>query len=205
MEAADDIAYTLADLEDGVEIGILTIDKYIELVNGIAQQSQQRINEEKQEDQKFGLLRAKAVGELIKIASKNFLEEEDFSERSFTKSLISESKENSSEKDAVQAFEEIKTYNKKNLYFHPRKVEYEIGARDMLSKALDVFVDACAEFAVKEDNSTADVKRIISLMGDYRPRSGMVRAHVIRCAIDFVSGMTDDYASFLARRLRGLK
>ena len=47
-------------------------------------------------------------------------------------------------------------------------------------------------------------RQVISLMQDYEPRADFSASENIRCAIDFVSGMTDDYASYLAARLRGL-
>ncbi len=85
-------------------------------------------------------------------------------------------------------------------------MEFEIAATDVIGKALEVFVPACLAFARagSKDGMRHRDRQILSLMQDYQPRAEFSASENIRCAIDFVSGMTDDYASYLAARLRGL-
>jgi dGTPase len=90
---------------------------------------------------------------------------------------------------------------------HPRKVQFEIGARDVLEKTLGVFLEASLAFVRvdgDEEKLPLRAQQALVLMQDYCPRRGFSASETLRCAIDFVAGMTDDYAATLAARLRGL-
>lgn len=206
MEAADDIVYSLADLEDAVELDMVSFDTYRDLVSVIPD-STRSLDLEETVPQKIAYLRAKAAGRLIEAAAEAFVANLD--------TILAGGLPAGSDlfdlfggrdAEAAQGLKAIKAFNRRTIYFHPRKVEFEIAASDVIGKALEVFVPACLAFAQaggKEGMRHRD-RQILSLMQDYEPRSEFTASENIRCAIDFVSGMTDDYASYLAARLRGL-
>jgi dGTPase len=206
MEAADDIVYSLADLEDAVELDMVPFDTYRRLVSEIPD-SVRSLDFEETAPQKIAYLRAKAIGKLIEASADAFAANLDAilagaipAGRGLVEMF------GAAHARPGEALAEIRGFNRRTIYFHPRKVEFEIAATDVLGKALEVFVPACLAFARaggREGMRHRD-RQVISLMQDYEPRADFSVSENIRCAIDFVSGMTDDYASYLAARLRGL-
>ncbi len=205
MEAADDITYGLADLEDAVELGIVPMQRYIELVGPLASVTNAQLDAEDSEPQKIALLRSKAAGRLIDAVIEAFcawqaafLAGGQPPGKGLTNLISAE---------VAEPFAALSKANSDTLYLHPRKVQFEIGARDVLEKTLGVFLDACLAFVQAEGNEERlplRAKQALVLMQDYRPRPGFPPSETLRCAIDFVAGMTDDYAANLAARLRGL-
>jgi dGTPase len=207
MEAADDIVYSLADLEDAVELGIVSYDTYRALVAPCCG-STSSLDAEETVPQRIAYLRARAIGTLIDACKDAFLAQRDailagaVPQRMGLLDLCE-----GAGLPHARALSAIKEYNARVIYFHPRKIEFEIGAQDVLGKALDVFVPTCLAFVAaggERGALTHRQRQIISLMQDYEPRADFSASENIRCAIDFVAGMTDDYASYLAARLRGL-
>jgi dGTPase len=206
MEAADDIVYSLADLEDAVELGMVSFAQYRDLVAPIPA-SLASLDAEETEPQKMAYLRSKAIGDLLGSCVEAFLD----AEPELLAGRVPPGRDLFDlfpARDAARAaaLKALKRFNRQTIYFHPRKVEFEIAAADVLGKALDVFVPACLAFARAggAEGIGHRERQVISLMQDYRPREDFSASENIRCAIDFVAGMTDDYASYLAARLRGL-
>jgi len=206
MEAADDIVYSLADLEDAVELDMVPFDTYRELVSAIPD-SVNSLDQEETPPQKIAYLRAKAAGKLIEASAEAFLDNLDpILEGGVPPGSSLIGMFGAAHARPGRALAEIRRFNARTIYFHPRKVEFEIAAGDVIGKALEVFVPACLAFA--RAGGLAGMRhrdrQVLSLMQDYLPREDFSPSENIRCAIDFVSGMTDDYASYLAARLRGL-
>jgi dGTPase len=206
MEAADDITYGLADMEDAVELGIVPFRTYRELVTPLTDITEARLAEEEGIPQKIALLRSSAAGRLIVAAIEAFCQrQEDFlaglplrDAKGLTDLLPPE---------LGQPYKVLAQANSDTLYMHPRKVQFEIGARDVLEKTLGVFLEASLAFVQaggEEEKLPLRAQQALVLMQDYRPRPGFSASETLRCAIDFVAGMTDDYAATLAARLRGL-
>ncbi|PWS35525.1 deoxyguanosinetriphosphate triphosphohydrolase [Falsiroseomonas bella] len=207
MEAADDIVYSLADLEDAVELGMIGYGEYRDLVAPCCT-STRSLEAEETVPQRIAYLRARAIGTLIEACKDAFLANREailagaVPPRQGLLDLC-----DGAGRPHAAALAAIKAHNARVIYFHPRKIEFEIGAQDVLGKALDVFVPACLAF-VRSGGDRAGLthrqRQVLSLMQDYEPRADFSPSENIRCAIDFVAGMTDDYASYLAARLRGL-
>ena len=209
MEAADDVVYTLADLEDAVELGILRFGEYRDLVSPIAGVSAERIAREPDDVGRIAMLRARAVGRLLGALTEVFVRHRGtilaggLKPRQGLTHLLA-----GSEPELSQALAAASRRTEEVVFFYPRKVEFEIGARDVLGKALSVFLPACLAFAQAggdEEKLGLRPRQALSLLLDYHPRPGMSASESMRCAVDFVAGMTDAYASWLAARLRGLE
>jgi dGTPase len=206
MEAADDIVYSLADLEDAVELGMVPYGTYRDLVGAIPDHLR-GLDAEETEPQRIAYLRAAATGRLIEACADAFMAHLDAILAGAVppgESLIAMMPDaHARPREAIAA---IRRFNRQTIYFHPRKVEFEIAATDVIGKALDVFVPACLAFtrARGREGMRHRDRQVLSLMQDYLPREDFALSENIRCAVDFVAGMTDDYASYLAARLRGL-
>ncbi|MBO1077560.1 dGTP triphosphohydrolase [Roseomonas haemaphysalidis] len=205
MEAADDITYGLADMEDAVELGIVSFDRYAALVKPLAQVTDARIADEDGEQQKIALLRSAAAGTMIRASIDAF--------REWTPALLGGAQPPGKglpdllPAEVREPFAALARANSDTLYMHPRKVQFEIGARDVLEKTLGVFLEASLAFVQvdgDEEKLPLRAQQALVLMQDYRPRRSFSASETLRCAIDFVAGMTDDYAATLAARLRGL-
>ncbi|ATR21172.1 Deoxyguanosinetriphosphate triphosphohydrolase [Roseomonas mucosa] len=208
MEAADDIVYTLADLEDALELGILRFTDYAAIVAPLAEVSMARLEREADEGGRVTLLRTLAIRRLLRAVAEVFM--------AHRQTILGgalrpgESLTRLMGPVAPALFDALGIAARRTeevVYFNARKVEFEIGAHDVLGKALSVFVPACLAFA----RANGDAARLnlrerqaLSLLLDYHPRPGMSASEVMRCAVDFVAGMTDSYASWLAAKLRGL-
>lgn len=205
MEAADDIVYSLADLEDAVELGMVPYGTYRDLVAAIPDHVR-GLDAEETEPQRIAYLRAAATGRLLEACAEAFVVHRGpilAGAVPAGASLIGMFGDGHAR--AGEALAAIRRFNRTTIYFHPRKVEFEIAAGDVIGKALDVFVPACLAFARQGfDGITHRERQVVSLMQDYCPREDFSLSENIRCAVDFVAGMTDDYASYLAARLRGL-
>ena len=207
MEAADDIVYSLADLEDAVELGIASYAEYRDLVAPIPADLR-GLDAEETEPQRIAYLRARAIGRLIAASAEAFVLHRD----AILAGAVPAGRDlfdlfAAADAPLATALGAIKAFNRDRIYVHPRKVEFEIAAGDVIGKALEVFVPACLAFAEKGGARGAlshRQRQILSLMQDYPPLPGAAPSDCVRCALDFVSGMTDDYAAYLAARLRGL-
>ncbi|HWX50334.1 MAG TPA: dNTP triphosphohydrolase [Roseomonas sp.] len=203
MEAADDITYGLADLEDAVELQIVPYRTYEALVAPLAEVTRERLEAEESVPQKVALLRSLAAGRLINTVKDSFCAHRD-------RLLAGEMRAGEGlmdlcEPEVREAFRKLAETNRDTLYMHPRKVEFEIGARDVLEKTLTVFLEACLAYAQGQGERLAlRPRQALSLMQDYHPKPDFSPSETIRCAVDFVAGMTDHYAATLAARLRGL-
>lgn len=203
MEAADDITYGLADLEDAVELQIVPYATYEALVAPLAQVDEARLSAEDTEAQKVALLRSGAIGRLIGAVTEAYCAHHP----RFMAGAVpaGESLIGLCQAELRGLFRAVQDTNRDTLYFHPRKAEFEIGAWDVLEKTLAVFLEACLAVAQRGfEDIPSRPRQALSLMQDYLPKPGFSPSETIRCAVDFVSGMTDNYAAHLAARLRGL-
>lgn len=207
MEAADDITYSLADLEDAVEIGILHYRDYADLVGPLADLTAAALAREDSDAQRIAWLRSRAIGRMIEAAQAAFLAHAAaiLDGAAPGKDLMALAPPEHA--DRLVLFDAIRATNRNRVYVNARKAEFEIGAGDVLGKALEVFVPACLEMIRRGGDEAAcalRTRQALAMMGDYTPKAGFSASETLRCAVDFVAGMTDNYAAWLAARLRGL-
>lgn len=95
------------------------------------------------------------------------------------------------------------------IFQHPRKVELEIGAYSTTSTLLNVSCSAALEYVRKGGVADSKTRRVVELLGlDLKnlDASGAVSKEygAIMQVLDYVSGMTDNYAMHLARQFSGM-
>jgi dGTPase len=94
---------------------------------------------------------------------------------------------------------------KTRVFPDTRKTELEVGAYSSLGVLLEAFCRA-----VHDQHSRGPERlgyrsgKIISLMGIHAPSPQLPLYHAYRRALDFIGGMTDNYATYLARQVGGL-
>jgi dGTPase len=222
MEAADDFCYGLLDLEDGLEMGILTWDEIYKTLKPVLKNTGSFGSSRELEDnmkrvsdgRKPSLLRGKIVDVYIKAATKAFIDnEQSFLEGRSQGDLISLC--SSEVKDSVLA---AKNMAKDKIFQHPRKVELEIGAYNVMATLLEIMCCAAEEWLAEGNTDSGEPlsfrsKRAITLLGensfhpllkseDEPPNTPKYLA--LMRVIDFISGMTDHYATYLAKQFSGV-
>ena len=189
VEAADDICYSIVDVEDGYRMEYISADEAIKLLNGIAETD---FNAAESDAEKVKRLRAKAIDNLIKEATKIFMEkEEDILSGKFDEDLLSQSKY----KDHLK---KIGEETRNAVFQHRDVVGIQIAGYEVLGKLFGEFVNA-----VLHDSEKGKLIRHM-LPKEYRPADNEDNYNKILKITDYISGMTDSYATSLFQQFSGI-
>lgn len=196
VEAADDICYSIIDLEDAHRLKILSYEKVEELLIPFCEENKIRARLEKitDDDAKVSLLRAKSINTLIGLCSSIFLNEQqsiltgDFN-NSLTALVPSPYKE---AWDAIAAISIDKIYN------HPQVIQIEVAGYKVIGGLLEEFIPALIQ------NKSNYHKKLVALIPKQFIQEQMNVYAKIQSVLDFVSGMTDLYAVELYRKIKGI-
>lgn len=218
VEAADDICYSVLDLEDAVELGILTFDEVLEVLlkpfgsteceaikGRLAPRGMFRVNFARIRGRVFQLLEDAAL-EGFMLAYPRIMEGHRSND------VFSEVGHDDPRSQLIQ---EAKGLGRAVIYMDPKKVEVELGAFSTLDALLTDLCDAARACALQQGERGQKLswrsRLVLQLMGDHAPResnappSGKWTEYLCyRRALDFVSGMTDNYATYLAKQIRGM-
>lgn len=197
VEAADDICYSVMDLEDGFMLGLISFRETEELLIPLISKQGLRNYRDKDEKDRIGYLRAIAINELVNELARVFLDEEkNILAGKFENELISEIKR-------ANALKRIKDISVTRIYKSRSVVEREVAGYEVLGGLLDTFIDSYNE--AYEKKISAKNKSVFALLtkriSDDIPKELYQR--LIRI-IDFVSGMTDSFAVSLFRKIKGI-
>lgn len=211
MEAADDFCYGLLDLEDGLEMGILEWDEIYSILQPVLDADHTLGLETQLNNVRPGrrppFIRGKVISAYIEAAVKAFMaHEEEFLAGKHNELLPLCD-------NAVQkSVDDAKTIAKQKIFTHPRKIELEIGAYNVIATLMEVMCHAVEEYIDNPKNLSFRSRRVLDLIGENTfhpqirsetpPNTPMYLA--LMRVIDFVSGMTDHYATYLARQFRGV-
>ena len=114
------------------------------------------------------------------------------------------------EPDVRDVVENAKQLARTKVFEHPRKVELEIGAYEVISTLLNGLIEAAVSYARGDDSNYRHL-RIIDLIGKHSfppalrelPEEQRIYECIMR-TVDFLSGMTDNYATYLAKQFAGM-
>ena len=200
VEAADDICYRVMDLEDGFRLGLLSFEDTEALLMPLKGSASLSLYNERNENDRIGYLRAKAISQLVNTLAVAFIdEEENIMNGKMDKDLISLL-------PTSDALEEIKRVSVEKIYSIKSVVEREAAGFEVLGGLLDTFINVVNEYA--EDKVSPKNKTIIKLLpkqflGDDGKPDNDIYTRLLKIT-DFVSGMTDSYAVSLFRRIKGI-
>ncbi|MEE3340284.1 MAG: deoxyguanosinetriphosphate triphosphohydrolase, partial [Hallerella sp.] len=203
VEAADDICYCILDVEDAIELGILQfadVRNMFEYLCGPEVDIDKEYNENGQNFRDFlSSVRGLAIQNLIDAVVRAFIiHYEDIMNGELKGSLL-----DWADADAVDGIRVAKRLGRERIYPDRRKTELEVGSYTTLSTVLDAFVSGVYEFR-KYGESSYRASRIVRLIGQAKIGQSVTQLEAYHQVLDFVSGMTDNYASYLARQISGL-
>jgi len=207
VEAADDICYNIIDLEDSHRLGIIDHDKCAELllalIGSLDSQSMDkvrfRLNTVGDKNEKIAYLRAKAIGQLIRKTVRAYEAQFDLIlDGNLEEPLLDwVMKEN---KSAGKVLNEIEAFSIENIYNHHAVVEIENAGYNVMYELLSHFIPP----VLKGDRNGAEQKAV-KLIPNQFLYEGESDYKKVLGVLDYVSGMTDNFATELYRRIKGIE
>lgn len=200
VEAADDICYTIVDIEDGFKLGRLSFNEVEDILIRILGSPPKRYNEVEAPSERISYLRAKCIGRLIGEVSDIFKDHEALIlAGNFKGDLLAHSRR-------ADIFKEIHTLCQREIYRHPERIRVELSGAEILTTILDAFYEANLDRETAHRTGSALPPRSEVLMtlfpdGADAPRP---RYDWLLDITDFVSGMTDSFAVRQFREIRGI-
>ena len=197
VEAADDICYRIMDLEDGFRLGLISFRETEELLMPLVNKDDIQDYMGRDEKERIGYLRAKAISELVNELADLFIEkEENILSGKLEEDLLS----------MIPRKEFLKTITKvsvNKIYRTRSVVEREVAGYEVLGGLLETFISAYNE--AYEGNLSPKNRAIINLLPNRITNNTPDDLYLrLMRVIDFVSGMTDSFAVSLFRKIRGI-
>lgn len=196
VEAADDICYSIVDLEDAHRLKILSYQEVEGLLLALCNDDRlpARLREIEDDDARISLLRAKSISILIRQCSDIFYQEQEtLLKGEFNQSLMEAVSE--PYKSVLKAITDISV---KKIYNYSSVVQKEVAGYKVMGGLLEEFIPAMLK------NDSHYHKKLLELI----PRQFMLKETGvyprIQTVLDFVSGMTDLYAVELYRKIKGI-
>lgn len=209
LEAADDICYALIDVEDGIELGILALRDFEELIFPILPAdsiAHYRDAGPVPVKQRIWKLRGMAMDILVDSAVRGFLGSYPDIIRGRVVPPITDTGDAAVAACLTTAKKEL---GQQRIFKYARKTEIEIGAY----AAVGVLLTACCDSALAVVGDLPDqdedgplpfkARRINDLMEqNHLSRDDSLYANYLKIN-DFISSLTDERASYLAKQLSG--
>ena len=217
LEAADDIAYCAADLEDGVKLGVVRIDEIRKVLSEQLKDNRDKVigyfdelccrfkDEGKLKDsliiQNFRILvQRDMISAVIDCFTDNYA---SVMEGKLENELL----EVSSAADIRSAFKTLQ-----GIIFSSKSVlKKELAGWEAVNGLLDIFVKASASENFKANGNTYESRLYNIISTNYRSIYENKETYKnekykrIQLVVDFISGMTDRFAIDLYQELKGIK
>lgn len=203
VEAADDICYSIIDLEDGCNLGLVSYADAKQLFEGVLTKGKSKLGKlehltSKQE--KIGYLRALAIGDLMDECSTLFLDEETaILTGTFDQALADHCPSKSSLKEIIKVSIE-------KIYQARQVVEIEAAGHEVLPGLLEEFTTA-GEYLLlgRKSRKYQNLQYLFPEATLKTIREQPLNTYaMLREVLDFISGLTDRHALSLYRKIKGM-
>jgi dGTPase len=206
VEAADDICYRIMDMEDAFRLRILSKDivsqVFLNILESLKSEDiklseiRRKFTDIGDENDSISYLRAKCISALVnECAEEFFSNEEAILNGSYNQTLIG------AVEDRCGALNDLITLSVNKIYKHHSVVEIELAGYHVMSHLLGLFIPA----VLKEHPNSKD-KMILTLI-PMQFRQSLINSPYQKAMriIDYVSGMTDQFATELYRKTMGIE
>ena len=203
VEAADDICYSIIDLEDGCSLGLVNYEDAKNLFEDVITKNKSKLGKLSHlssPQEKIGYLRALAIGDLMDECSSLFLDhEKDILTGKFDQALA----DHCFSKDGLK---EIIKVSVDKIYRAREVVEIEAAGHEVLPGLLEEFTRA--GFYLMNNTPSRKYQNLQLLLPEeirivilQHPKDVYF---MLRQVIDFISGLTDRNALNLFRKIKGV-
>ena len=204
VEAADDICYNIIDMEDAHRLGIISTSDcenlFYEVIKDAKTDDLGRIENKlkiiSNPNEKISYLRAKVINALInktlEMYKKSF---QDIIGGTLNKGIIDVFKAES------KALQEVECFSIEKIYGHRSVVEIENAGYNVMYELLNHFIPPI--ILEKDQRKSYDKKALQLIPKQFIYEDGTVYERVLG-VLDFVSGMTDNFATDLYRKIKGI-
>lgn len=204
VEAADDICYNIIDMEDAHRLGIVSTSDcenlFLDLIKS-ENQNTKRVEDKlailTNANERISYLRAKVINALINKSIE--LYESNFTSilnGNLDKALLDIYK---SENKSLQ---EIESFSIEKIYGHKAVIEIENAGYNVMYELLNHFIPPILK--AKYERKSYDKMALKLLPKQFLYEEGSDYQKVLG-VIDFVSGMTDNFATDLYRKIKGIE
>jgi len=199
VEAADDICYRIMDLEDGSHLGLVSFEETENLLMPLIGRTKLKLYNTRDEKEKIGYLRAKAITLLVEQLAKAFIDnEEQILAGNFESELISVI-------SARKPLEIIEKVSVEKIYSYKTVIEREAVGYEVLGGLLDIFVSALLDSTNAQlSHRTKTIIKLFPQQFELAQNSEEDFYSKLLQITDFISGMTDTFAVSLYRKLKGI-
>ena len=203
VEAADDICYNIIDMEDAHRLGIVATsdieDLFFELIKSENQNLERVMDKRKtltNANERISYLRAKVINALINKSIEIYRENFDkILNGTLGQALLD------SYKTVNPSLQEIESFSIEKIYGHRSVVEIENAGYNVMYELLNHFIPPIIKD--KSERKSYDKKALQLMPQQFHYEDGMVYQKVLG-VLDFVSGMTDNFATDLYRKIKGI-
>lgn len=204
VEAADDICYNIIDMEDAHRLGIISTadceNLFMDLIQSVNEKDAKRSAEKlllfSNKNERISYLRAKVINALINKSTE--LYQQHFSEiidGTLNKALLDIFKSES------ESFQEVERFSIEKIYGHRSVVEIENAGYNVMYELLNYFIPPIIK--EKSERKGFEKKALQLIPSQFIYEDGTVYEKVLG-VLDFVSGMTDNFATDLYRKIKGI-
>ena len=204
VEAADDICYSIIDLEDGCNLNLVSIDEVTELLSPILGEkfNYNKFKNIELKREKVSLLRAMAIAELVEQVAQSFIDQEQqLLEGQFDEAFT----------DVIPAekhLKEIIEISIEKIYKSTPVLEKETAGFEVLSGLIDSYLKATFDFYQHEGKAGKKNTTILNLFPDdlkavLRQTHESFYSLILAC-LDHITLMTDSFALEMYRKIKGI-
>lgn len=206
VEAADDICYRIIDMEDAHRLGILLKEDvaslFMDVIKSIShaqedgEKAYKYYKEIEDTNEAIAFLRAKVINVLTLRSVDLFLDSgKTILNGSFNDTLLDNIER------SCEPLKEINKLSLEKIYQHTTVMQIEIAGYNVLSELLHLFVPALLK--ERPSHKEQNILRLFPYQfTEYQLTDS--KYEKLMSALDFLSGMTDTYATELYRRLKGI-
>lgn len=208
LEAADDICYALIDLEDGINLNMLTYSEVAAIFYELIGERPNSINlpVHMSVRQSLASLRARAMMRLVNTVTDAFVANSDALLAGTLKGSLFTHCDANVQNGILQA----KQLAREKIFNHPSKVRMELMANQCLHRLLDAFIPLAwtgSRATSNPQSMSFEQQRLLMLLQPHLDEHRRVLSdnvyHNILNILDFITGMNDHEAYRLAQELQG--
>lgn len=204
VEAADDICYSIVDMEDAQRLGILrkkeVEESFLQVIRNINKDNADRTYAYYKNigdaNEAIAFLRARIINLLVNQSTDIFMEhQQDILNGKFNDTLMD------SIDKSYGALKSIQEISVKKIYEHDTVIQIEIAGYNVMSGLLGLFIPAL----LKKNPSHKEQKILKLFPYQFTAFEFTDSAYEkVMNALDHLSSMTDEYATEMYRRLKGI-